>query len=200
MLHRRLVVLIVTALAAVLVSSCSDSSNEEQAQNDASTPKDEGRHLDLNVTTAEVDHGTQDYTPIVAEVPDAPIPFAGSDGQTHLAYELETINFTGGETTIEQLEVLDADTGDVIDTLDTAEVATRLQPGGLRDPADAPAPSMMATVFLHVTFDEAGEVPDRLVHWLSVQAEAAPPDQQQITEEVGRPRLTAVTSSWSDPR
>ena len=179
--------LVVAALAAVLVSSCGGSSNGEQAQSDTSTTnaEDEGRHLDLNVTTTEAVDGTQDYTPIVAEVPDAPIPFAGSDGQTHLVYELEAINFTSGETTIDQLEVLDADTGDVIDTLDAEEVAARLQPGGLRDPADTLAPSMMATVFLHVTFDEAGEVPDRLVHRLSVQAQAAPPDQQQINEEVG---------------
>ena len=179
--------LVVAALAAVLVSSCGDSSNEEQAQSDPSTitAEADGRHLDLNVTTAEEDDGTQDYTPIVAEVPDAPVPFAGSDGRTHLVYELEAINFTSGETTIDQLEVLDADTGDVIDTLDAEEVAGRLQPGGLRDPADTLAASMMANVFLHVTFDEAGEVPDRLVHRLSVTAAAAPPDQQQITEEVG---------------
>jgi murein DD-endopeptidase MepM/ murein hydrolase activator NlpD len=185
--QRRLMRLVVAALAAVLVSSCGGSSTGEQAQSDTSTTnaEDEGRHLDLNVTTTEAVDGTQDYTPIVAEVPDAPIPFAGSDGQTHLVYELEAINFTGGETTIDQLEVLDADTGDVIDTLDAEEVAGRLQPGGLRDPVDTLAPSMMATVFLHVTFDEAGEVPDRLVHRLSVQAQAAPPDQQQINEEVG---------------
>src|SRR5918994_1765817 len=185
--QRRLMRLVVAALAAVLVSSCGGSSNGEQAQSDTSTAnaEDEGRHLDLTITTTEAVDGTQDYTPIVAQVPDAPIPFAGSDGQTHLVYELEAINFTGGETTIDQLEVLDADTGDVIDTLDAEEVAARLQPGGLRDPIDTLAPSMMATVFLHVTFDEAGEVPDRLVHRLSVQAQAAPPDQQQITEEVG---------------
>jgi hypothetical protein len=184
--QRRLMGLVVTALAAMLVSSCGGGSGEEQAQNDTSTTtEDEGRHLDLTITTTEADEGTQDFTPIVAQVPHAPIPFSGSDGQTHLVYELETTNFSNGETTIEQLEVLDADTGDVIDTLDTEEVAGRLQPGGLRDPADALAPSMMAIVFLHVTFDEAGEVPDRLVHRLSLQSEAAPPDQQQITEEVG---------------
>src|SRR5215207_9303286 len=125
------------------------------------------------------------YHRVVAEVSHAPIPFAGSDGRTHLVYELETTNFTSGQTTIEQLEVLDANTGDVVDTLDTEEVASRLQPAGLREAADALAPSMMANVFLHVTFDEASEVPDRLVHRLSLQAEAAPPDQQQTTEEVG---------------
>jgi murein DD-endopeptidase MepM/ murein hydrolase activator NlpD len=176
----------VFTLAAALLLTLAGCSNEEQAQTDTSTAtEDEGRHLDLNITTTEAGDETQDFTPIVAEVPHAPIPFAGSDGRTHLVYELETTNFSDGETIIEQLEVLDADTGDVVDTLDAEEVAGRLQPGGFRDPADALAPSMMAIVFLHVTLDEAGEVPDRLVHQLSLQAEAAPPDQQQVTEEVG---------------
>jgi murein DD-endopeptidase MepM/ murein hydrolase activator NlpD len=181
--------LVITALATLLVSSCGGGggSQEEQAQSDTSTTGDEDRHLDLNIGTTEeeADDASQDLTPIVAVVPHAPIPFAGSDGRTHLVYELETTNFSSGEITIEQLEVLDPDTGDVVDTLDTEEVASRLQPAGLREPADALAPSMMANVFLDVTFDEAGEVPDRLVHRLSLQAEAAPPDQQQTTEEVG---------------
>lgn len=141
---------VVFTLAAALVLALAGCGNGEQAQNDTSTTnEDEGRHLDLSITTTEAVDGAQELTPIVAQVPDAPIPFAGSDGQTHLVYELETTNFSGGETTIEQLEVLDADTGDVVATLD------------------------------------AGEVADRLVHRLSVRAKAAPPDQQQITEEVG---------------
>ena len=172
-------------LAGALVLALAGCGNEEQAQNYTSTTNEEGRHIDLSITTTEEGDGTQDYTPIVTEVPYAPISFAGSDGQTHLVYELETTNFTGGETTIEQLEVLDADTGDVVDTLDAEVVAGRLQPGGLRDAADTFAPSTTALVFLNVTFDEVGKVPDRLVHRLSVQAEAAPPDQQQSTEEVG---------------
>jgi Peptidase family M23 len=63
-------------------------------------------------------------------------------------------------------------------------VAGRLQPAGLRDAADALDPSATALVFLHVTFDEANEVPDRLVHRVSLKADTAPPDQQQITEKV----------------
>src|SRR5215216_4938439 len=180
--------LVVTALAVVLASGCGGGggSNDEQAQNDTSTTGDEDRHLDLNIgTTEEADDASQDFTPVVAEAPHAPIPFAGSDGRTHLVYELETTNFTSGEITIEQLEIVDPATGDVVDTLDAKEVASRLQPAGLREAADALAPSMMATVFLDVTFDDAGEVPDRLVHRLSLQAKAAPPDQQQTTEDVG---------------
>src|SRR5215211_8239949 len=106
--------LVITALATLLVSSCGGGggSNEEQAQSDTSTTGDEDRHLDLNIGTAEeaADNASQDLTPIVAVVPHAPIPFAGSDGRTHLVYELETTNFSGGEITIEQLEVLDPDT------------------------------------------------------------------------------------------
>jgi hypothetical protein len=44
---------------------------------------------------------------------------------------------------------------------------------------------MTAIVFLHVSFDEANQVPERLVHRLSVEAAAAPPDQHKITEKVG---------------
>jgi Peptidase family M23 len=186
--RRLLMGLVVTSLAALLVGSCGGggASNEVQAQNDTSPTEDEGRHLDLKIETIEEDSdASQNFTPIVAEVPHAPIPFAGSDGQTHLVYELETTNFTDGETTIDQLEVLDAGTGDAVATLDAEEVAGRLQPAGLRDAAESLAPSTTARVFLHVTFAEAGEVPDRLVHRLSVEGEALPPDQQPLTEDVG---------------
>jgi hypothetical protein len=187
--QRRLMGLVVTALAAMLVGSCGGggASNEEQAQDDTSTTADRGRHLDLNIETIEEEDSdaSQDFTPIVAEVPHAPIPFAGSDGQTHLVYELEATNFTDGETTIDQLEVLDADTGDALATLNAEEVAGRLQPAGLRDATDNLAPSTAARIFLHVIVGEAGEVPDRLVHRLSVEGEVIPPDQQPLSEEVG---------------
>src|SRR5918998_4121138 len=126
----------------------------------------------------------QALTPIVGEVPNAPIPFEGSDGRTHLVYELEVTNFSSGKVTIERLEVLDAGTKEVVATLNAKEVAARLQPGGFREPVDTLAPSMTALVFLHVSFEKAGQVPERLVHRLSVKAQAAPPGQQKITEKV----------------
>ncbi len=171
---------------AVLVLALAGCGGEEQARNGASTTNEgEGRHLDISVKTTEAVDGSQELTPMVAEVSYAPVPFAGSDGKTHLDYELEATNFSGGKVTIEKLEVLDADSGDVVATFDAKEVAGRLQPAGLREPADTMAPSMMANVFLDLTFGQAGDVPDRLLHRLSIKAEAAPPDQQQITEEVG---------------
>ena len=68
----------------------------------------------------------QEFTPIVAEVLHAPIPFAGSDGRTHLVYELDATNFTSGKTAIKRLEVLDADTCDAVAALNAREVAGRL--------------------------------------------------------------------------
>jgi hypothetical protein len=192
------------ALVIALILVSAGCGSEERAQNDTAGTNEsarsssektgkgpevnvtaEGAEVQLSITTTEANEGAQALTPIVGQVPYAPIPFAGSDGRTHLVYELETTNFSSGKTTIEQLEVLDADTNDVVATLDAEEVAARLQPAGLRDPVDTLAPSMTAIVFLHVSFDEANQVPERLVHRLSVEAAAAPPDQHKITEKVG---------------
>jgi murein DD-endopeptidase MepM/ murein hydrolase activator NlpD len=185
----------VLPLVVALVLALASCSNEKQAQNNTSgtnestqsSPKktDQGAQVHLTITTTETGEGAQELTPIVGEVPYAPIPFAGSDGRTHLVYELVSTNFSSGKVTIGKLKVLDADTGDVVTTLDAKEVAGRLQPAGLREPADTLAPSMTAIVFLHVTFDEADKVPDRLIHRWTLQSAAAPPDQRKITETVG---------------
>ncbi len=190
---RKVVFVLAVALGLTLVGCGSEkqAQNDSQEANgstqDASGQTDqEGRHFEINIKTTEQEKNSpQQATPLVGEVPHAPVPFAGSDGKTHLDYELETTNFSSGKLTIKKLEVLNADSGDVVATFDAKEVAGRLQPAGLRDAADALAPSMMAIVFLDLTFGEAGDVPDRLVHRFSVKAEAAPPGQRQITEEVG---------------
>jgi murein DD-endopeptidase MepM/ murein hydrolase activator NlpD len=142
----------------------------------SASPKDKDTHS----ATEDV----QALTPIVGEVSKAPIPFEGSDGRTHLVYELEVTNFSNGKTTIQRLKVLDADTNEAVATLDAKEVAARLQPAGFREPVDSLAPSTTALVFLHVSFAKANQVPDRLIHRLSVKAEAAPPGQQKISEKL----------------
>ena len=143
----------------------------------SASAKDKGGH--------SATEDAQALTPIVGEVSNAPIPFEGSDGRTHLVYELEVTNFSNAKTTIRRLQVLDAGTHEVVATLDAKEVAARLQPAGLREPVDALAPSTTALVFLHLSFDKANRVPERLVHRLSVKTAAAPPGQHKITEKVG---------------
>lgn len=127
---------------------------------------------------------SEKITPLMLEVQDPPIPFVGSDGRTHLVYELWLKNFTSGNVTVQQAEILAGD-GTVIKTLDTAEIATRLQPAGRRDATGVMAPSTIALLFVHVILPEGQPAPAQLTHRVHVRAEAAPPGKQEITETGG---------------
>lgn len=126
----------------------------------------------------------ENMTPVLLKVEDWPVPFMGSDGRVHLVYELWMTNFSSEDVTVEKVEVLEG-AGDVIESLDGAAIAGRLQLGGTRESAGRLAPGTQALLFLHVTL-EAGELsPLRLSHRVRIHANAAPPDQQEITESGG---------------
>src|ERR1700746_3972254 len=72
---------------------------------------------------------TETITPVLLEVRDAPVAFAGSDGKTHLVYELQMTNFSSGNAAIEQVEVI-GDAGAVLKTMDKGEIAERLASAG----------------------------------------------------------------------
>jgi hypothetical protein len=122
-------------------------------------------------------------TPLLLAVQDAPVPFTGSDGRAHLVYELWLTNFTSGEVSVEKLEVLGD--GGVLQTLDAGAISGRLQPAGLREPAGTMARSTQALLFLHVTLEPGAAVPKQLSHRVTLRASAAPPGQEQLTEEGG---------------
>src|SRR5277367_4988904 len=61
-------------------------------------------------------------TPVMLVVQDAPVAFTGSDGRTHLAYELWLKNFSSGKVALEKVEILGD--GSVLRTLDSTEIAT----------------------------------------------------------------------------
>lgn len=126
---------------------------------------------------------TEEVTPVLLDVHDAPIPFNGSDSQTHLVYELRMQNFSSGDIKISKLEI--RGDGATIATLDAAQVASRLQPFGTREPAASLAPSMGALLFLHVTLPSSQAVPKKLSHRLTLHVAAAPPGQQDFSEEGG---------------
>ena len=70
-------------------------------------------------------------TPLLLAVQDAPIAFTGSDGRTHLVYELGMTNFSSAPIAVENVEVMGD--GATLETLDTAAVTERLQPAGQRE-------------------------------------------------------------------
>ena len=125
----------------------------------------------------------EEMTPLLLSVQVAPIPFNGSDSSTHLAYEVLVTNFSSGDVTIEKVEVLGD--GIVLQTLDAAEVATRLQPVGTREPVATLAKSTQALLFLHVILPEGKHAPHDLEHRVTARFAAAPPGHQEIVATGG---------------
>jgi len=122
-------------------------------------------------------------TPLLMAVHDAPIPFTGSDGRVHLVYELWLSNFSSGDVTVKQVDVVGD--GKALETLDAAAVATRLQAAGQRVSAGTMPKGSQGLLFLHVTLGPGAVVPGQLSHRIVLRAEAAPPGLQEMTETGG---------------
>lgn len=132
--------------------------------------------------TMEADE-PEEPTPVLLVVHDAPVPFTGSDGRVHLVYELWATNFSSGETSIEQVEVLGD--GVVLHHMDAAEIGSRLQPAGLRESAGTLPKSTEALLFIHVTLPAGASVPYHISHRIKARVMAAPPGHQELTESGG---------------
>jgi hypothetical protein len=126
---------------------------------------------------------SENMTPLLLAVQDAPVPFMGSDGQIHLVYELGMTNFSSAEIAVEKVEVVGD--GSVLQTLDTAAVAGRLQPGGLREPVGTLARSTHALLFLNVSLAPGSRIPSELSHRVALRVSAAPPGHQELSESGG---------------
>jgi peptidase M23-like protein len=126
---------------------------------------------------------TENMTPLLLAVQDAPIPFMGSDGHVHLVYEVGMTNFSSAEIAVEKVEVISE--GTTLQTLDTAAVAGRLQPAGQRESTGTLAKGTQALLFLDVTLASGANVPTNLAHRISLRVSAAPPGRQEFSETGG---------------
>ena len=127
-------------------------------------------------------------TPLLLAVQDAPVPFAASDGRTHMAYELWMTNFSSGDAELEKVEVLGD--GALLKILDTTAVAAALQPAGMRTDGKGTAGgtlvhSSTALLFLDVALAPGAMIPKTLSHRISARFAAAPKGQQEISETGG---------------
>jgi hypothetical protein len=127
--------------------------------------------------------GTENMTPLLLDVQDAPVPFMGSDGRVHLVYELWMTNFSSGDVSVEKLEVIGGDV--VLQQLNPGAIAGRLQAAGQRESAGTLAGSAQGLLFLHVTLAAGAAIPTHLSHRVTIHASAAPPGRQEITETGG---------------
>jgi hypothetical protein len=136
-------------------------------------------------------------TPVLLAAQDAPVPFMGSDGRVHLVYEVWTTNFSSAEVTVEKVEVLGD--GKVLQSLDAAGIAGRLQPAGKRESSGKLAGSTQALLFLHVILAPGAAIPMQLTHRVSIHANAAPPGQQEMTETGGDVAVNRRTVAMIGP-
>jgi hypothetical protein len=126
---------------------------------------------------------SDNMTPLLLAVQDAPVPFMGSDGKVHLVYELGMTNFSSAEIAVEKVEVVSD--GSVLQTLDTTAVAGRLQPAGLREPTGTLAKSTHGLLFLNIALAPGSKIPSELSHRVALRVSAAPPGQQELSESGG---------------
>ncbi len=128
-------------------------------------------------------HASENMTPVLLAVHDPPVPFRGSDGRTHLVYELWMTNSSSADIEVQKVEVLGD--GTVLQSLDTAAVASRLQPVGQRQSVGTLGKSTQALLFLNVVLPAGGAIPEKLSHRVAMHADAAPPGHQDMNEDGG---------------
>jgi hypothetical protein len=126
---------------------------------------------------------SQQMTPLLLTVHDAPVPFKGSDGLVHLVYEVWLANISSGEADIQDVEVIGD--GAVLQRLDSTAVSHRLQPAGLRESSAVLTRGTQSILFLNVILPNGTSVPKQLLLRVKAHYSAAPPGQQEIVESGG---------------
>ena len=115
-------------------------------------------------------------TPLLMRVLDPPQPVKGSDGKYHLVYELVLTNSSPGTATVESVKTLDAKSGEVVDTLEGADVSARTVLLGdvSGQTAQKIGSGQVALLFLDATFDDLRDVPKEVQHRVKTSFDIPP--------------------------
>ncbi len=120
------------------------------------------------------------------------MPFTGSDGNTHLVYEVWMTNFTSAEARVEKVYIFGD--GQPLQTLDGTKVASRLQPAGQRISSGIMAVGSQSVLFVHLIFGAGASVPKRLSHRVTVIVR-----QREFVESGGDTTVNARTVAVIGP-
>ena len=120
--------------------------------------------------------GAGKQTPLLMRVLDPPQPVKGSDGKYHLVYELVLTNSSPGTASVEAVKTLDAKSGEVVDTLEGADVTARTVLLGdvSGQTAQKIGSGQVALLFLDATFDDLRDVPKDLEHRVKTSFDIPP--------------------------
>lgn len=182
--RRKLSLIACIAFALALAAACTSSSTPNASTATTGTVAPAASSGTTVGGTAVSADDPQAITALTADVPVAPIPFAGSDGKTHLVYELFVVNATPITANLQGLEVLDG-SGQTVETIDQAALAASTELVGNRKPTDGSlAPAQAGTIYLNLTFAGGAVVPQTLSHRLTVALPQAPPGRQSMVQTV----------------
>ena len=163
---------------ALVASGCSSDSDTADSTDTTTAPPPAGSIAGVTVPDA--------FTAItVSTIGNSPLPFRGTDGRYHLAYDLQLTNATAVPATLDKIDVVDAtDPAKVIASFSgTALVDPNCEFGDcnrLRDlPAgyvdtNAIAPQESRVVFIDFSLDSLEDAPKALLHHLYGTGSASP--------------------------
>ncbi|MFZ0835542.1 MAG: M23 family metallopeptidase [Mycobacterium sp.] len=123
--------------------------------------------------------GPAAVTPLVGSVIAVPMPVAGTDGMTHLAYELQLSNAIPQEVTLTSVAVVAADK--VLLTLSGEHLTSSTRRLGNPSPTATLRPSETALVWLDVALDESAGIPSDISHTIGIAVAEPPPPLTQPT-------------------
>jgi hypothetical protein len=106
------------------------------------------------------------FTAIALEPIHSPRPVTGSDGRTHLVYELTVTNITSLVVGIDGIVAVDGGTGAELSSWKGEALRSVFRLNG-HDPAANMGPAQSAIVFLDVVLPPGAPVPESLVHRVS---------------------------------
>lgn len=122
-------------------------------------------------------HTQEALAPVEARVPFAPTSFVGSDGATHLAYELHITNFYGdtGPLKPEGLEVFADHASTPLLSLSAEQLASWVRPAPEEHAPVSIAPGKRAVVFVWITLPAGAAVPHTLHHRMIFETDKKTP-------------------------
>ncbi|MFI0805678.1 M23 family metallopeptidase [Streptomyces echinatus] len=140
------------------------------------------------VPTAAAPDGHDAVTPVTASATTTPIAVRGTDGKTHLAYELTLVNESPLPANLTGVSVQDASDGRTLLKLTGTALTSHFRPSG--SPAHAPAtstlsPGRQGRVWIDAIVPGGVSLPLRLRHSLSVTyPKAVSVIPREVTESV----------------
>jgi hypothetical protein len=117
--------------------------------------------------------GDQGLTPLIVSAVEPAVPFRGSTGAYLVSYELRLFNATPLTLTVSGVSV-STPAGAVVERLDRRHAADALALPGARSGVRELQEGQLATLYLTVAFKARSQIPDRLVHRITVRAPQLP--------------------------